>query len=404
MTVHTSALAISTLAQLRADTAVTRDYIYLQTASHGPMPDSTQRFITEMMRDENSDALAAGGPIRSPQFHAHVEASRRDLARFLGVAERELAWTYNTSTATRLAVRSLDWQRGDRLAVTDVEHASTRELRRALESMLDISTTVIPTGRAAEFAPDYFLEQLEARLTGDHRLLIMSHVANTDGRRLPVQEAVQIARRRGVPTLIDGAQAVGVFPFSVGEIGADFYSGSVHKWLLGPAGVGFLVVRADRLRQYNPNFVPPERDPGLLHQERRGLSAGRLSEVGTPNVTLRMAGIYNVEMFQRIGMATIEAHIHALARRLRDGLRELPGLRLAGPDAWELSSGITSIQFPGRSPEQMLNLVSRLRGERRICTKYRPEIAAVRVATAPFNTADEVDRLLDALAQLAPEM
>jgi isopenicillin-N epimerase len=403
MTDHENQPAITTLAQLRADIAIARDYVYFQTASHGPVPDSVQQFITDMMREENRAVLAGGGPVRNVLFSQRFEAARRLVAQFLGVADDELAWTYNTTTATRLAVRSLDWKRDDRLAITDCEHASTRELRSALESIVGVRTTIISTGPDANFSPEYFLEQLNQRLTPDHRLLIMSHAANTDGRRLPIQEAVQIARARGVPTLVDGAQAIGAFPVNVGDLGADFYSGSVHKWLLGPAGVGFLVVRRDRLPHYNPHFKSRVRDESC-DCETRELTAGWLSELGTPNAPLRMAGAYGVELIQRIGLDVIESHIRELAYRLRDGLRDIPGVRLAGPQAWELSSGITSIQFPGRSPQQILGLVSRLREERRICTKYRPEIGAVRVATAPFNTAEEVDWLLEALAQLVPEM
>jgi len=86
---------------------------------------------------------------------------------------------------------------------------------------------------------------LDKHLTPDHRLLIMSQVANIDGRRLPVAEATQIARARGVITLIDGAQSVGGFPVNVQEIGADFYSGSAHKWLMGPEGCGILYIHRD---------------------------------------------------------------------------------------------------------------------------------------------------------------
>ena len=394
---------VHTLADLRSDVSIARHFAYFQTASHGPVPDSTQRFISEMMRQENVWGLARGGPVRNHEFGQRTDQARKILADFLGAAEDEVAWTYNTTSSTRLAVRSLNWRQGDRLAISDVEHQSTRRMARAMESLVGVKTTVIPSGNDSTFSPADFLENLDRFLTPDHRMLIMSHVANTDGRRLAVKEASNIARERGVVTVIDGAQALGVFPVDVGEIGADFYAGSVHKWLLGPAGVGFLVVRRERLSQYNPHWRPIE------HENRLGEwvtdpSAGRLTEIGTPNIVLRLAAAYNIEIFQRIGLSHIEEHVRQLTRRLRDGLNHISGIRIAGPLAWEVSTGITSIQFPGRTPEQMRHIIGRLRDEFAICVKYRPEIEAIRVGIAAFNSVAEVDRLLEVLSDLVPNM
>jgi selenocysteine lyase/cysteine desulfurase len=237
-------------------------------------------------------------------------------------------------------------------------------------------------------------------LTPDHRLLIMSHVANTDGRRLPVAEATRIASARGVKTLIDGAQAIGEFPVDVQEIGADFYSGSIHKWLLGPAGVGFLVISPEHRPFYNPNFTPIP--SGVDVKSNRRLTAGELSELGTPNYTLRLGAGHSAAILQRIGLEQIEQHIRVLTSRLRMGLREIKWARLAGPNAWALSSAISTIQLQDGSPEQCHKFIARLLDDYQIVTKFRPEVCGIRIALAAFNTTDEVDRLLDALTHLGP--
>ena len=398
-----SGVHIRTLADLRSDIQITRHFAYFQTASHGPVPDSTQAFMSEMMRQECVWGLARGGPARNLEFAQRSDRARRVLADFLCVAEDEVAWTYNTSTSTRLAVRSLDWKAGDRLAISDVEHQSTRRMARTMESLLGVKTTIVPSGNGSTFSPSNLLENLDQLLTPDHQMLILSQVANTDGRRLAVKEACQMARERGVVTVVDGAQALGAFPTSVDEIGADFYAGSAHKWLLGPAGVGFLVVRRDRLSQYNPHWRPVE------HENRLGEwvvdpSAGRLTEIGSQNVILHLAAAYNIEMFQRIGLGQIEGHVRMLTGQLRKGLDQIPGIEIAGRHDWEYSTGITSILFPGRKPEEMMELVLRLRDEFNICVKYRPEIEAIRVGIAAFNSTTEVDRLLEVMFDLAPNM
>src|SRR5690606_2236064 len=112
---------------------------------------------------------------------------------------------------------------------------------------------------AADGTDGAFLDQLESalkRAAGRRAIVLLSHVSCITGHRLPVAEAAAIARRHGGISVIDGAQAVGQFPVDLARIGADFYIASGHKWLLGPTGVGYVHVHADRLSAFNPNWVP----------------------------------------------------------------------------------------------------------------------------------------------------
>jgi len=388
--------SIHTLAQLRADLPLTREVIYLQSGSYTPVPQATQAWMNETLRLENAVVLGLAGKGVAGDFYELTELARQTLAAFLSVSAQEVAWSQNTTTATRLAVQSLSWQAGDKLALSDVEHASTVALAQGMAQQHGVTTTVIPSGDGPTYAPDFFIEQLDRCLTPEHKLLILCQVANTDGRRLPVQEAVQIARERGVKTLIDGAQAVGVFPVDVGAIGADFYTGSLHKWLMGPAGLGFLVVNCTHLAGFNPFWLPR---PG-----EKPLSAATQSEVGTPNYTLRLGAGYAVTLLQQIGLAQLESQMATLTAQLRNGLRDIPGVHNAGPDAWALSSSLTTLQLNGGSLAQCQQLVTLLRERYRIITKVRPEVCGVRVSVAAFNTAAEIDQLLTALAATVPHL
>jgi L-cysteine/cystine lyase len=388
---------IHTLEELRADLPITRAYAYFQTGSYAPVPLSTQQVIAELLRVENESFIALGGKGAASSFHQQAEAARQSVADLLGVSAAEVAWSYNTTTATRLAVQSICWRHGDKLAISDVEHASTFVMARGMKDALGVETTVIATGDGPTYAPDRLLEELDRNLTPDHRLLILCHVANTDGRRLPVAEAVQLARARGVKTLVDGAQAIGVFPVDVGAIDADFYAGSGHKWLMGPAGVGFLVVNKAQLPDYNPNWMP------LLPSGGTSTAASR-SELGTPNHVSRLGIAASLATLQQIGLAQIEAQERTLSQRLREGLRSIASVHNAGPDAWALSSSITTLQLDNGTPERMQKLVEILREQYQIVTKYRPEVCGVRVAVAAFNVAEEIDKLLQALVQVVPAL
>jgi len=405
--------AISSLSQLRADIPLTSSYIYLNSCTFGPVLQSVQRCMAAALRAENEEIIAIRGKAPGVRFYGEAEKARHKVAEMLGAAAEDVAWVSNTTTASRLAILSIDWQAGDKLAVTDVEHLSTHRAARGLAQERDVKVTVIPSAASENSAdetersfyggPDFFLEQLDRMLTPAHRLLVMSHVSNIDGRRLPVAEATRVARARGVKTLVDGAQSLGVFGVNVEEIGAEFYSGSVHKWLMGPPGIGFLAVSGEGKRGYNPFQLPRPTDAeGSIDFSQ--MTAAALTELGTPNYALRIGAGACVETVQRIGLEKIEEQCRLLTEQLRAGLQRLPGLYVASPDAWENSSSVTTVQLDEGTPARCQQFVERLLDDYRIVVKFRPEICGVRIGVAAFNTADEIEQFLTAVARLVPQV
>ena len=394
------------LGQLRADVPLASKYIYLNSCTFGPVLRSVQRCMADALREENEEIIAIRGKEPGVRFYARAEKARQSAADLLGVPAADVAWVYNTTTASRLAIMSVDWQAGDRLAVTDVEHLSTHRAARGLAQGRGVEVTVVPTSepQAPTYGgPAYFLEQLDRMLTPAHRLLVISHVSNIDGRRLPVAEATRLARSRGVRTLVDGAQSVGLFGVDAREIGAEFFSGSVHKWLMGPPGIGFLVVSDEGRKDYNPFHLPLPTGAGG-RTDGSLMAAGALNELGTQNYALRIGAGASVETAQRTGLEKIEEQCRTLTERLRVGLRYLPGIRVASPEMWEHSSSVTTVQLHDGTPARCMKLVERLLEEYRIVVKYRPEICGVRIGVAAFNTKEEIEQLLTALGRLAPQV
>ncbi|MDE0141530.1 MAG: aminotransferase class V-fold PLP-dependent enzyme [Caldilineaceae bacterium] len=394
------------LSQLRADVPLTSKYIYLNSCTFGPVLRSVQRCMADALREENEEIIAARGKEAGVRFYERAEKARQSVAELLGVPVSDVAWVYNTTTASRLAIMSVDWKAGDKLAVTDVEHLSTHQAARGLAQGRGVEVTVVPTAEPGESSyrgPDYFLEQLDQTLKPSHRLLVMSHVSNIDGRWLPVVEGTRLARSRGVETLVDGAQSVGMFGVDAYEIGAEFFSGSTHKWLMGPPGIGFLVVSDEGRKDYNPFCLPlPMGAGGGIDGSL--MAAGALNELGTQNYALRIGAGACVETVQGIGLEKIEEQCRSLTERLRGGLHCVPGIRVASPGIWEHSSSVTTIQLHDGTPQRCLQLIERLLDEYRIVVKYRPEICGVRIGVAAFNTGEEIEQLLAALDHLAPQV
>ncbi len=405
MDTNREAAEISSLDDLRADIPLTRNYIYLNCCTFGPALESVRRCMADALQLENEEVIAVRGKEAGVRFYARAEQARETVAEMLGAPAEDVAWTTNTTSASRLAMMSVDWQAGERLAVSDVEHVSTQRAAAGLAQTRGVEVTVIPSaepGASCYRSPDYFLEQLDRLLTPSHRLLVMSHVSNIDGRRLPVAEAARLARSRGVRTLVDGAQSLGIFAVDAREIGADFYSGSVHKWLMGPPGIGFLAISKDARKAFNPYHLPVP--GGGAGSDGTPFSASSLSELGTPNCALRIGAGASVETVRRIGLGKIEGHCRELTGQLREGLHQVDGIRVASPDAWALSSSVTTIQLEGGTPARCQALIGRLLDDDGIVVKYRPEICGVRIGIAAFNTGEEIEQFLAALRRLVPQV
>lgn len=388
----------SNVAELRADIAMTRSAAYFQTGSEGPIADSTQAVLFDALRREGHTALF--GPRAYDVLIAGAERGRASLARLLNVSPDELAWLSNTSNAVRYAVSSLPWGPGDGIALSSVEHVSTRVLVRGVEQVTGRPATVIDAGPGADYRPERFLQALDEQLTPDHRLLIVSQVSCLDGRRLPVAEAARLARSRGVKLLVDGAQAVGQVPADVGAIDAEFYAGSLHKWLLGPAGLGYLVVNARQLPEYHPLLVPHPYPGGDGGPGGRPATAAQRTEAGTESLAARWAAGVAVETIQRIGVDAIGRHVAPLVARLLDGLARIPGLSVISPPSWEMASGIVAITLYGTTADQVRALIERMWQEAHVVVKFQVDYAGIRISVAAFNTEEEIERLLAALRRV----
>lgn len=373
------------LTALRNSLPVTERCIYLQTGSLGPLSRPTLQAI------HDAEELAAREGPASPDglttLVQAADAARTALARLLNAPPDTVCWSLNTSTAMRTVIQSLSLTEADSLITSDQEHVATRSLYNGLGDALGLAVEIVSTaGDDGDFL-ERVEQSLRAGLPG-RKIVLLSHVSCIDGRRLPVADAVALTRRYGGVSLIDGAQAVGQVPVDLGAIGADFYIGSCHKWLLGPSGVGYIHVRGERLAGFNPHWLPDA--------DRAASTAARLGEVGTTNLAQRVGVGAALAQIETVGMGTV-AHCRQVAQHLRDGLRQFRPVRVLGPDDPARTTGLVGFTIHGWSADDCRALVERLYRQQRILIKFQPEHTGLRVSIAAFNTADEVDALLAAL-------
>jgi L-cysteine/cystine lyase len=355
---------------IRHELPVCERVAYLNAGTMGPLPRRSGEVISHWARR----LVEEGRSSRSlfDELLALRDDLRAVLARVLNAPTDALALTTATTDGCNIVITGLGIGPGDEVVTTDSEHPGLFGGLVASGATLRIAALRDrPAGEA--------LAALEAELTEHTRLIALSHVSWLTGAVLPLRELAG----RGVPVLVDGAQAVGAIPVDVQELECDFYTVSAQKWLLGPEATGALYVRPERveeLRMAFPSYVSwnlPEYVP------REG--AARFDPGWIPAGSL--AGLLEAVAFaEEVGEERF-ARARATAERCRELLAE------RGAEVVTEPGQATLVSWRREDPEE---LVARL-AERGVVVRDLPGTGLVR-ASCGFWTSD------DDLARLAAEL
>jgi selenocysteine lyase/cysteine desulfurase len=305
------------------------------------------------------------------------------LAAMFGADVGEVSLTRNATEPLHLQAMSLALGTDDEVVITTQEHPAGRApwmVRR--ERGVPVREIFIPSPlESPEDTVMRFAEAIGPRT----KAIAFCHVTR-GGHRYPVKELCALARERGIASLVDGAQAVGQFEIDLHDLGCDAYSASLHKWMLGPAGTGFLYVRDDaRERFIAPFEARPTPDlPGF-------------APPGTADFPVRAALAAALDFRTAIGEDLIEARCRHLSDYLKERLARLPGCTI-------LSGGTTGTSAPGSTIFELegldaLDAVPRLEQVARthIDEHQRDGHDAIRISTHVYNTTAEIERMVDGL-------
>ncbi len=180
-----------------------------------------------------------------------LDTARAALAEFVGADVDDLVFVPNATTGVNSVLRSLRFERGDELMVTDHEYNACRNALDFAAAQWGARVTVVAVPFPLASADDIVAAVME-RVTPRTRLALLDHVTSQTGLVMPIRRLVEKLAERGVETLVDGAHAPGMMPLRLREIGAAYYTGNCHKWICAPKGAGFLVVCRDRQALIRP--------------------------------------------------------------------------------------------------------------------------------------------------------
>jgi len=320
----------------------------------------------------------------------NIESVRRRLAGEFGCDVEELAITRNASEALQIAQLGIDLKAGDEVLTTNQDYGRMldtweQRVRRDGIRLVKISFPVPPPSQ------EDLVKRFEAAITPRTKVIHFCHITNLTGHIFPVREICDLARGRGIQTIVDGAHAFAHFPFKAADLGCDYYGTSLHKWLLAPIGTGFLYVRREHVERLWP-LTPAA--------ATRAADIRKFEEVGTHPAANHNAIAEALTFHDGIGSARKLARLRYLRDRWALRVREHPRIRIHTALGEGLSGAIATVQVLGVPAPKV---VEQLWAKWRIIATpiVHAEYEGVRVTPNVYTTTEEVDTFATALGQIA---
>lgn len=371
-------------------------------ASSWPKPPSVIEAMT------NSLADSAAGPGRGSHSMA-IKASRvlfearKNAAKLFGIRNpNDIAFQMNTTMALNLAIKGFV-RDGDHVVCTMMEHNSVRRPLEYLKRTRNVSVTYVP----ADHRGNVQAADVAAAIRPETTLCVVAHSSNLLGTIIPVPEIGALCRSKGVRLLVDAAQSAGILPIHVDQMGIDMLAFPGHKGLLGPQGTGGLYIHPEielePLMHGGTGSQSEEIDQPHVRPDRY--------EAGTQN-TVSIAGLNaGIKFVMEQTVDAIYQKEWLLTQRLMEGLMQINGIQLLGPEIGQAKTGIVAFNVKEADSSEIAFILDQTFGiavrSGYHCTPLSHESigtlkqGAVRASVGYYTTNDDVDALIEAMKQIA---
>ena len=379
--------------------------VFLDNAATTQKPQPVLNALLEFLTHSNANIHRGVYQLSEDASDAY-EKARQAVAGFVGLKDsRRVVFTRGTTESINLVAQS--WlrprlQAGDRIVLTEMEHHSNQIPWQLVAQERQAELDYVSITDSGELE----LNHLEQLLAQRPRLLAVTAVSNVLGTINPLETVLDLAQRYEVPVMVDAAQAVGRIPLEDWAERCDFLAFSGHK-LYGPTGIGVLCGRFDRLDEMSPW----QGGGGMIAKVGRQSSSwaaipARL-EAGTPPIAEAVALQAAIEYVQQWGVPKIRQHEQELVAHALNRLAEEPDVTVYGPSQASKRTGVVSFDLEGVHPHDVAQILDETGIAVRAghhCTQVLHERlgvrATVRLSMALYNTLEEIDSAVSALANV----
>lgn len=373
--------------------------VYLDSAATTQKPRAVIDAISRFYERDNAN-VHRGVHALAERATKAFEGARATVARFLGADPREVVFVRGATEAINLVAQTFGRTRvkaGDEIVVTTLEHHSNIVPWQLLAAAQGARVVAAPIDDAG----DLDLAALEQLLGPRVKLLAVTQVSNAIGTVTPLEAIIAMARARGIPVLVDGAQGAPHLGVDVRALGADFYVLSGHK-LYGPTGIGVLWARREHLEAMPPWQGGGDMIRSVTFERSTWNDVPYKFEAGTPDIAGAVGLAAALDYVGAIGLPAIAAHEAALLREAEAALRSVPGVRLIG--APRQRAAVVSFMVGDIHPHDLATIVDRqgvaIRAGHHCAQPLMQRFglpATARASFALYSTAGDVEALVRAL-------
>jgi cysteine desulfurase/selenocysteine lyase len=409
MTVVATPRAVFDVRRIRQDfpilseTVHGKPLVYLDNAATAQKPQFVIDRMVRSLAEENAN-IHRGVHALSERATKSFEDARAKVRRFINAADgREIVFVRGTTEAINLVAATFGRMRigaGDEIVISELEHHSNIVPWQLLAEQVGACIRVIPMTDTGELQ----LDRYEPLLTGRTKLVSIVHVSNSLGTINPVREMIAAAHSRGIPILVDGAQAVPHLAVDVQALDCDFYAFSGHK-LFGPTGIGVLYGKRALLEAMPPYQGGGDMISSVTFEKTEYNVVPHKFEAGTPNITGAVGLGAAIDYVAGLDRTAMEGHEQDLLAYGTERLSAAPGVRLVGTATQKV--GVLSFVMDGIHPHDIGTVLDREGVAIRTghhCTQpvmQRLGVpATARASLAFYNTREEIDTLVAALGKV----
>ena len=366
--------------------SVTRGIVNLNNGGVSPSPRMvTEAFVRYTWQQEDATAYTMW-QILEPQS----ETVRTGLAEIFGCDAEEIAITRNASESLETLLMGMDFKSGDEILTTtqDYPRMLTTLKQRELREGLKLNLIKIPI--APKDVND-IAAAFERAVTSKTKLILVSHQINLTGQINPVKKVCEMARARGIETIVDGAHAFAQFDFKRDDLQCDYYGTSLHKWLYAPKGTGLLYVKKDKISKVWALMASEDKNRNDIR---------KFEEIGTHSAAMRLAIGEAILFHNAIGGKRKEERLRYLSRYWMNRLKDIPKVGFNTSFDPLQSCAIANFKVDGVDP---IALGGYLMSKHKIFTTpiVHDEFTGIRITPNVYTTLWELDRFCNVVEQVA---
>jgi selenocysteine lyase/cysteine desulfurase len=366
--------------------SVTRGIVNLNNGGVSPSPRMvTEAFVRYTWQQEDATAYTMW-QLLEPQS----ETVRTGLAEVFGCSAEEIAITRGASESLEILLMGMDFKSGDEILTSTQDYPrmlttlKQREMREGLRLNL-IKIPLAPTN------VDDIATAFERAVTPKTKLILVSHQINLTGQILPVRKVCEMARARGIETIVDGAHAFAQFDFKRDDLQCDYYGTSLHKWIYAPKGTGMLYVKQDKIAKVWALMASEDKNKNDIR---------KFEEIGTHSAAMRLAIGEAILFHNAMGGKRKEERLRYLSRYWMNKLKDVPKVGFNTSFDAKQSCAIANFKIDGIDP---VAIGGHLMSKHKIFTTpiVHEEFTGIRITPNVYTTLWELDRFCEVVADIA---